>query len=87
MNDRLEKIEKVLNTILLEESCSITTANWLEVELDEIFPDNGEIQDFVTELALYKPQGGEYLINEKEFIEKCRWMLRYFHKIKAKPIL
>ena len=56
----------------MEERCSLKTANWLEVELDEAFLQECEIQDFITELALYLPQGGDYLISEKELVEKCK---------------
>lgn len=72
MQERIKKIEQVLYIILLEKKCSIKTANWLEVELDEVFPKDCEIQDFVTDLALYRPQGGECLIDEKELIKKCK---------------
>lgn len=71
MQERIKKIEQVLYNIISEEKCSLKTANWLEVELDEVFPRDCEIQDFVTDLALYQPQGGDCLIDEKELIKKC----------------
>lgn len=72
MQERIKKIEHVLYIILSEEKCSLKTANWLEAELDEVFPKDYEIQDFVTDLALYRPQGGDCLIDENELIKKCK---------------
>ena len=31
-----------------------------------------DIQDFITDLTLYIPQSGDYLINVKELIKKCK---------------
>ena len=82
--ERIQKIKQVLHEILLEESCSLKTANWLEVELDEIFPQDCEIQDFITDLALYVPQGGDNLINEMELVKKCKYIWNYIVKLSTK---
>ena len=81
LKERIRKIEETLYNIISEGNCSLNTANWLEVELDEVFSEDCEIQNFVTELALYQPQGGDYLINEKELINKCRHMREYIQQM------
>lgn len=81
MKERIKNIKKILFTIFTEEKCSINTANFLEVELDEAFPEDCIIQDFITELALYQPYGGDYLINEKDLIKKCKNIWNYIDKI------
>lgn len=68
----------------MEERCTLITANWLEAELDEIFPQDCEIQDFITDLALYVPQGGDYLINEMELVKKCKYIWSYIVKLSTK---
>ena len=81
MKERIKKVEQVLQKILLERECPLNIANWLEVELDELFPFDCAIQDFVTELALYQPRGGEFLINEEELIKRCESILSYIVEI------
>ena len=68
----------------MAERCSVKTANWLESELDEIFPQDCEIQDFIADLALYVPQGGDYLINEVELVKKCKYIWKYIVNLNIK---
>lgn len=72
MGDKLVDVISTLSFIVSKRQCSIELANWLEVELDELFPDDEEIQEFITCLALYQPGGGEYLFDTSEIIEKCK---------------
>lgn len=76
MSDRLSEIIYKMKLMIMEKNCSIELANWLEVELDELYPNNDEIQEFVTCLALYQPGGGEYLLGINEIIEKCKPILK-----------
>lgn len=46
--------------------CSIANAQVIEVALDELYPEDGLIQDTVTMLACYRAGGGEYLYNEEQ---------------------
>ena len=82
MIESVDVIEQVMRKILLEKKCSLETANWLAVELDEAFPEDDEVQDFVTDLALYRPQGGEFLHDEEELLSKIRSFLNYIVSLK-----
>ena len=82
MIESVDVIEQVMRKILLEKKCSLETANWLEVELDEAFPEDDEVQDFVTDLALYRPQGGKSLHDEEELLSKIRSFLNYIVSLK-----
>jgi hypothetical protein len=44
---------------------SLNIVNRIEVDLDEMFPEDDEIQDFITMFAMYRPGGGDYLYNEE----------------------
>ncbi len=76
MRDRLVEVINTLKVIVLEEKCSIELANWLEVEFDELFPEDEEVQEFITCLALYQPGWREYLLDTSEIIEKCKLILK-----------
>ncbi len=76
MGDRLFDVISRLKYIILEGQCSIEQANWLEVELDELFPYDEETQEFITCLALYQPGGGEYLFNTSDIIEKSKSIIK-----------
>lgn len=47
-------------------------AGRIEVTLDEAFPDDEEIQDFVTCFASYSPDGGEYLYDKEQMIKESK---------------
>lgn len=63
MRERLEKVYDILNGLLNGKMYDKSTMNWIESELDDIFPFHEEIQDFITCLALYEPEGGELLFD------------------------
>jgi hypothetical protein len=61
------------------EDTSISSANAIEVKLDDAFPADEEIQDIVLMLASYRPGGGKYLYAEEEIkiqLEKVLQKLR-----------
>jgi len=74
-NDRIRQVSLKLEDFILGKDRSIKTAGNIEVELDNLFPDDDEVQDFVTYLAMYKPEGGEYLFNAEEMVVKSKHLL------------
>ena len=45
---------------------SLETAQRLEVVLDESYPNDALVQECVEVLALYRPEGGELLLNDHQ---------------------
>lgn len=56
-----KSIEAMLDEFIAAESPSILLANEIEVALDDDYPDNEHVQDLVGMLAMYRPEGGEFL--------------------------
>lgn len=54
---------------------SLQDAQEIEVGLDDAFPEDEDIQDFVTDFASYRPGGGDYLYDEEALAKKCRRLL------------
>jgi len=71
----LERIKGLLETFISGERRSLEDAQELEVSLDEAFPDDDAVQDFVTDFALYRPGGGDYLYDEENIKGKCEQIL------------
>lgn len=61
MNSELETLIERFTT---GQDISIGIANEIEVALDNGFADDKHIQDTVEMLALYRPGGGEFLLDE-----------------------
>lgn len=57
--------------------CSMENANILEVALDDGYPEDPVIQEFVTMLACYRPGGGAYLYDQKELAREMKRVLAY----------
>ena len=51
---------------------SIALANFIEVTLDDAYPEDDRIQDVVAVLAAYRPGGGEFLYDEFQVGEDLR---------------
>lgn len=73
----LQGIYELLNYIITNKCKSKNNLNYLEVLLEDIYPDDEEIQDYITELALYQPGGGDYLVDSLELANKTFYILDY----------
>ena len=73
----IKSIINLLESFISGKDCSLAFAGRIEVELYNLFPDDDEIQDFVTCIALYRPEGGEYLYDIEEMTLKCKYILGY----------
>ena len=71
----IKTLIEMLNKFISREDCSMEIANKIEVTLDELFPDDDEIQDFVTYFASYRPSGGNYLYDEDSMVRKSMTLL------------
>ena len=64
--DNRESLVKLIERFTRGEDVSIAAVNAIEVAVEEMFPNDDEMQDVVVQLASYRPGGGEYLYNEAE---------------------
>lgn len=60
---RSSKIVPLIENLITGKDISIENAQHIEVLLDDYYENDEVIQDFITDLALYNPGGGEYLYN------------------------
>lgn len=56
----INNIRSLLSSFIDGDDRSLEIAGKIEVALDNAFPDNEEIQDYMSCFASYRPGGGEY---------------------------
>lgn len=66
-----------LSSFLDEIDISMENAGHIELLLDELYPDNEEVQEFITCLASYRPGGGEFLYDTEQIIKHGK----FIHKL------
>ena len=74
-SEELQRITLLLERFISGERRSREDSREIEVSLDDAFPDDDEIQDFVTDFASYRPGGGDFLYDEAAMEKKCRELL------------
>ncbi|BBB97592.1 MULTISPECIES: hypothetical protein [Bradyrhizobium] len=57
------EIERLVQRFVSGADTSISAANKIEVALDDGFPDDDYVQETVEMLAMYRPEGGEFLLD------------------------
>ena len=57
------EIERLIQAFVSGTDCSIDAANEIEVALDDGFPDDDYVQQTVEMLAMYRPEGGQFLLD------------------------
>jgi hypothetical protein len=60
---------------------SIASASEIEVALDDAFPDDDYLQQTVEILAMYRPEGGEYLFDTDAVDIRLREARKYLLKL------
>lgn len=71
----IKALVEMLNQFISELDCSMEMAGKIELALDDLFPDDDEIQDFVTCFASYRPGGGDYLYDKNRMIKESKVLL------------
>lgn len=61
----MNEILEILDRFISDTDTSIEAANRLEVLLEDRFPDDQVVADMVVDLAMYRPNGGEMLFDQK----------------------
>ena len=74
---RSDDIIPALNRFVSGEDISLPAANRLEGLLDEAYPNDEVIQDRVLNLAIYRPGGGEFLLDTREMQKRLERLLAY----------
>ena len=57
------EIERLIQRFVSGTDCSIEAADKIEIVLDDSFPDDDYVQQTVEMLAMYRPEGGEFLFD------------------------
>lgn len=76
-----KSIDAMLEEFIAADRPSILLANEIEVALDDAYPDNDYVQGLVTMLAMYRPEGGEYLYNAETVRAKLMRAKDYLSKL------
>jgi hypothetical protein len=85
-SDISNDLTALLDLFVSGDDNSIDEANRLEVLLDEAYPDDEIVQSRVADLALYRPGGGEFLIDTSEMRARLTRLRDYLRKIEEGPI-
>jgi hypothetical protein len=62
---------------------SMESLTSIEAELDEAFPNDEKVHDFVVDIARYRPGGGQFLHDEEEMLARVRWIKRYLGSLRS----
>lgn len=57
------EIDQLIERFVSGADTSLEAANAIEVALDDAFPDDDHVQQTVEMLAMYRPEGGEFLFD------------------------
>lgn len=64
--DKIGKLLRLIEIFIAGGDRSLVLAGEIEVSLDEIFTEDDFMQETVVNLALYRPGGGLYLLDEHD---------------------
>lgn len=56
---------------------SIENANAIEVALDDSFPEDDYVQQTVEMLAMYRPEGGDFLFDTDDIRQRLAEIIKY----------
>lgn len=71
------ELNALLDQFIDGDEVSLTAAGRLEVLLDDAYPDDEVVQDRVSDLARYRPGGGDFLIDSDEMRLSLRQLRDY----------
>jgi hypothetical protein len=73
----ISEIEQMVQKFVLGTDASIQAANKIEVALDDSFPDDDFVQQTVEMLAMYRPEGGEFLFDTAAIRQQLIQTMKY----------
>jgi hypothetical protein len=82
LNQIIVKLERFVEG----QDISLRSANEIEGDLTEIFDDDDDdiIDDFLHDLAFYRPGGGEFLFDYEAFLPKAKFALSHLRHLNEK---
>lgn len=66
------ELNALLDHFINGDDISLTAAGRLELLLDDNFPDDEIVQNLVSDLARYRPGGGDFLVDADEMRLRLR---------------
>ena len=76
----ISEIEQKVQKFVVGMDTSIQAANEIEVALDDSFPDDDFVQQTVEMLAMYRPEGGEFLFDTTAIRQRLSQTMKYLQK-------
>ncbi len=67
-----ENLECLIERFVAGSDTSIESANKIEVILDDQFPDDDYLQQTVEMLAMYRPEGGDFLFDTSAISQRLK---------------
>lgn len=74
------EIEQLIERFVSGTDTSIEVANEIEVALDDGFPDDDYVQQTVEMLAMYRPEGGQFLFDTAAIKQRLIETMGYLQK-------
>lgn len=67
-----ENLKSLIEQFVAGSDTSLESANKIEVILDDQFPDDDYLQQTVEMLAMYRPEGGDFLFDTSEISQRLK---------------
>lgn len=74
------ELNALLDQFIDGNEVSLSMASRLEVLLDETYPDDEVVQDRVSDLARYRPGGGDFLLDVDDMRLRLRRLRDYLQR-------
>jgi hypothetical protein len=74
------EIEQLIHRFVSGADTSIVAANEIEVVLDDSFPDDDYVKQTVEMLAMYRPEGGEFLFDTAAIRQRLIETMKHLQK-------
>jgi hypothetical protein len=74
------EIQQKIERFVSGADTSIEAANGIEVALDDAFPNDGYVQQTVEMLAMYRPEGGDFLFRGPAITQRLIETLEHLKK-------
>jgi hypothetical protein len=75
-----ENLLHLIERFVSDRDTSIEAANKIEVALDDDFPDDDYLQQTVEMLAMYRPEGGDFLFDTPAIRQRLEETVSYLSK-------